>query len=284
MPGDLLGITINNEERILQSFGMLSIEMNDAAGEKLQLAPGKTATIHLPIPPNLQAKAPATIPLWYFDENKGLWKEEGSANKTGNNYTGTVSHFSFWNCDLPANYVKLTVTFKNQKGIPLANHLVTIISNEYGARSGYTDSEGTVSGLIPVNETLVLKVYNLCREIIYTSTIGSFSADVDLGTIIINALNNQIYFTVSGNVVTCNNTAVTKGFVLVNNGFNYINAPLVNGGFVITFPVCIGTNNPVTLFAIDEANSQQSNIQIININNEYQNIGQITACIDYSNL
>jgi hypothetical protein len=282
MPGDLFGVNSNNEERILQSFGMLSIEMNDAGGEKLQLAPGKTATIQLPIPPILQANAPAVIPLWYFDETSGVWKEEGSAARSGNNYTGTVSHFSFWNCDLSAKYVQLTVTFKNQKGIPLANHLVTITSNVSGTRSGYTDSEGTVSGLIPANETLVLRVYDQCREVIYSSTIGPFSADVNLGTIIITGPNNQIYLTVSGSVVPCNNALVTKGYVLVNNGLNYFSAPLVNGGFIITFPVCIGLNNPITLITIDETNSQQSDIQIVNINNGDQNIGQITACIDLS--
>ncbi len=40
----------------------------------------KTATLTFPIPVELQAQAPATIPL-YFDEVKGLWKEEGSAKK-----------------------------------------------------------------------------------------------------------------------------------------------------------------------------------------------------------
>jgi len=284
MPGDLFGINSNDEERILQSFGMLSLEMNDASGDKLQLAPGKTATIHLPIPTNLQANAPAVIPLWYFDENNGLWKEEGSAARNGNNYTGTVSHFSFWNCDLPAKYVNFSVTFKKQKGVPLANCLVTITSNVYGTRSGYTDSEGTVRGLIPANETLQLVVYDQCREVIFSGTIGPFSSDVNLGTIIINAPNNQTNFTVSGNVVTCNNTPVTKGYVLVNNGLHYFNAPLVNGSFVITFPVCVGSNHRITLMAIDEVNSQQSDIQIININNGNQNIGQITACIDLSNL
>jgi len=32
------------------------------------------------------------------------------------------------------------------------------------------------------------------------------------------------------------------------------------------------------------ANSRQSEAQIININNGNQNIGQISACIDFSNL
>jgi len=75
MPGDLRGISTANKAGILKSFGMLSVEMNDAGGQKLQLAAGETATITIPIPSTLQAAAPATIPLWYFDETKGIWKE-----------------------------------------------------------------------------------------------------------------------------------------------------------------------------------------------------------------
>ena len=35
--------------------------------------------------------------LWYFDEDAGLWKEEGSATLSGNVYTANVSHLSYWN-------------------------------------------------------------------------------------------------------------------------------------------------------------------------------------------
>ena len=86
MPGDLRGISAANKENILKSFGMLSVEMNDAGGQKLQLATGKTATITIPIPSAMQAAAPATISLWYFDETKGIWKEEGTATKQTTNY------------------------------------------------------------------------------------------------------------------------------------------------------------------------------------------------------
>ena len=77
MPGTLRGITTNNEQRALQSFSMLAVELSGAGNKSLQLAAGKKATLHFPIPAELVGKAPANIPLWYFDENTGLWKEEG---------------------------------------------------------------------------------------------------------------------------------------------------------------------------------------------------------------
>jgi hypothetical protein len=45
MPGDVKAVSVNNQPGTLQSFGVVAVEMNDAAGNKLQLANGKTATI-----------------------------------------------------------------------------------------------------------------------------------------------------------------------------------------------------------------------------------------------
>jgi hypothetical protein len=155
MPGDLKGISTSNKEDVLQSFGMVLVEMNDASGNKLQLASGKTATITLPIAAALQASAPSTLPLWYFDDTKGVWKEEGTATKQGNNYVGDVKHFSFWNAGELGLSVKFSATFtRDTSGIAYANKLVTISRPDSTTTNSYTDSTGTVSGLVPANEIL----------------------------------------------------------------------------------------------------------------------------------
>lgn len=79
VPGYLKGVNTSNQPGILQSFGVVAVEMNDGSGSKLQLAEGKTATITLPIPVALQRNAPASVPLWYFDDSSGWWKQEGTA-------------------------------------------------------------------------------------------------------------------------------------------------------------------------------------------------------------
>lgn len=198
MPGDLRGVNTSNQESILKVFGMASIEMDDANGEKLQLAAGKTATITLPIPSTMQANAPATIPLWYFDETKGLWKQEGIATKQNNTYVGTVAHFSFWTAGQLAQSIILDATFKDSSGVPLSNNLVTITSPKYGTTNGYTDSSGTVSGLVPSNDSLVMKVFNQNGEI-YSQSIGPFATDTNLGiiTIEIPAVSDSQYIKVT---------------------------------------------------------------------------------------
>ena len=98
---DMAAITTDGEEAVLLSYGAVAVELTDAMGNELQLAPGSTAEISMKVPTNILVDAPATIPLWYFDETTGKWLEEGFATLVGNEYVGEVSHFSWWNCDDP---------------------------------------------------------------------------------------------------------------------------------------------------------------------------------------
>jgi len=102
--GDMLAQRTNRSTSILYSYGILRVLLKSEDGEDLQIAPGKTSTITMPVQPDQIANAPATIPLWYFDEEKGLWIEEGYAEKQGDRYIGTVKHFTDWNCDDPKEW------------------------------------------------------------------------------------------------------------------------------------------------------------------------------------
>ena len=188
-PGNLKSAGAFNQPGDLQSFGVVAVELNDASGNKLQLAQGKTATITLPIPSALLNKAPASIPLWYFDNTMGLWKQEGIAAKQGSNYVGIVNHFSFWSVGDIAGSITLTVSFTDStNGTPFANKLVTIIRLDStgggaGATNSRTDNTGTVSGPVPVNEVMVMRVFDDCGAIVYSKNIGPFSKDTALGNI-----------------------------------------------------------------------------------------------------
>jgi len=183
-PGVLKAVSAGNPEGTLQSFGAAAVEITDASGKKLQLAPGKTATITLPIPPALQNNAPASVPLWYFDDANGAWIQEGTAGKQGSNYVGVVSHFTFWNAGDIAGSVTLTVTFIDSiYGKPSANRLVVITRPDLTSKNDYTDSQGKVSGLVPVNEMLNIKVSDTCGKMLYSQNIGPLSADTYLGII-----------------------------------------------------------------------------------------------------
>lgn len=65
LPGSIIGLDSTNKNVVLQSFGMLAVEIVTSTGQKLYLADNKQATINYPIPCTYLTAAPATIPLWY---------------------------------------------------------------------------------------------------------------------------------------------------------------------------------------------------------------------------
>lgn len=262
MPGDLRGLNGAGNLQLLTTYGMAAVELTGTGGELLQLAPGKKSTLSLPIPASISASAPATIPLWYFDESKGLWKEEGSATRSGNNYVGEVSHFSFWNCDLPANYVQFNCTVLNSANQPIPHVWVkiTVVNNPINNRSGNTDSSGYVSGPIPANAQLLLEIFgsDSCNTASYTQTFTTGNTNISLGFIVIN--NSSGLANISGTVINCTNAPVTNGHVYIKRGSYYYRVGINNtGNYNLNLFLCNSAGTSITLIADDIINHQQSN-------------------------
>lgn len=281
MPGALRGITASNEETGLQSFGMMAVELTGAGGEKLQLASGKTATLTFPIPSALLGQAPNTIPLWSFNDTTGLWKEEGSATKQGSNYVGTVSHFSFWNCDYPYGVVNFQAMVKDQNANAFANALVSMQEStdqytSYG--SGYTDSTGYVGGLIPKGKALQLKIYNRCGAVVFTKDIGPFTAKADLGTLTVtNTPPGSVTF--SGTAKNCTAGSVTNGYVEVYIDGLYNRTAINNGNWSITIARCNNiTPTTASVIAYDLGSNQGGTSTNVQVTSATVNAGALSAC------
>jgi hypothetical protein len=276
MPGMLLAQNLNGEERILESYGMLNIEMRGSGSQKLQLA--TTAQIEMPISTSQLATSPTSIPLWHFDETLGYWKEEGVATKQGTKYVGTVSHFSWWNCDAQFPTIRLTVTVVNSNGTPLANVRVGIrrATSSYTV-SGNTNSQGQISGLVPANESLTMEVFDSCGNIVSTTNIGPFAVATTLPNLVIP--NSTIQSTlVQGNLLKCNGTIVTNGYVLMRYGNQNMLTTVTNGAFSLTMLVCSATNTGFSLQGFDYDNLQTTNSINYTYTNPVTNVGNLTAC------
>lgn len=279
MPGDLRGLNTDNDIRILTTYGMATIELNGTGGELLQIASGKKASLIIPIPTSLQATAPQTIPLWSFNESNGLWKEEGAATRTGNTYVGEVSHFSYWNYDVPANYVLFNCTLVNPKGQPIQNVLVKIfvVSKPNSSGSGYTDSAGYTGGAIPNNSQLLMEVFssNNCSGPVFTKAFSTTNVNISLGTITINAPAFQA--NVTGTVTNCANVPLANGYVILKIGNQNYRYPVTNGAFNFNTILCSAPSN-VTIFAEDINNLQQGNSINYSLNTGNNTVGNIQAC------
>jgi len=281
MPGDLRGIDENGSIKMLQTFGMAAVELFSPSGDKLQIAPGSKATISFPIPAAMTSTSPSNIPLWHFDEGTGLWKEEGFATKNGSFYVGEVSHFSFWNCDVPSNFVEFNCNVVNANGTPIPYTWVKIseVSNPFNNRIGITDSTGYVSGFVPSNSQLNLEVFTDldCATPIYSQTFSATNVNVSLGSITIPTTTLSVA-NVNGSITDCSNSPVSNGFILmVKNGFYFRYNLHANGSYTFSVPLCNGPEN-VYFIGEDNTSGQQSNPFLYTLNNGSNNVSTIQAC------
>jgi hypothetical protein len=279
MPGMLYAENEDGAERMLQTLGMLAVELRGTNGEDLNLPEGSTSEIKMPVDPSLMGIAPATIPLWYFDEVNGYWKEEGQATLQGNMYIGTVAHFSFWNCDIPAEAITLCMTATNDDTDALGNLLVSITSTTFGTTYGYTNENGEVCGFVPSNETLELNIfsYDFCGETpLHTQSIGPYTMDSEI-SIIVQESSDIIEETVIGNFNTCDGNPVTDGYVqLAYGGQNFIDT-VNDGTFEINMMRC-AEDNTFKIKSSDYVNLQSTDSISYTFTTPLTNIGTITAC------
>ena len=213
MPGDLTAINSSDERVVLTTFGMLAVELRDDAGNELQIKEGSQADIVMPVPSEILNSAPETIPLWHFDEDLGSWVEEGEATLVNGAYVGQVSHFSFWNYDVPSNFIHLSGSIFNT-GVPVQRLLVKITNTDNNTNgTGYTNTSGEFGGYVPNGVTLTLEVYDQCGNLIYTTTVGPYEEDVVLDPF--NLTVTALKVTISGTVSSCDGVPSDATYVVI---------------------------------------------------------------------
>lgn len=218
MPGSTAAVDDDGQAVGMISYGMIGVDILSSGGQPLQLADGAMAQIGFPVQDEQMAHAPDQIPLWHFDEVSGVWHEEGSAVKEGNMYTGEVSHFSFWNCDIPVEWVYLDATFADaETNTGLSNLYIRLYRPDGSYSNGFTNADGDVSGIIPANEVLSMEVYDAdcgTDNLLYSADIGPFSGDVTLDPISIEFPDGFAPVTFSGVVVDCDGAPLDNPTVI----------------------------------------------------------------------
>ncbi len=279
MPGDLRATNTDNVQQQLTTYGMIGVELEGSAGEALNIADGQTATIELPVPTELAANAPATIPLWHFDESSGYWVEDGEATLQGNKYVGTVTHFSFWNCDVPNDYIFIEGTVTNENGDPIQNLQVKITEVSSGMVGyGWTNQDGVYAGAVPNDQNLTIEILDNCGELIYTAAIGPFAADATIPTIQVTTSEN--FLTVSGTLTNCDNDPVSNGYLLMDYGYaTTVLSVDAAGNFNEVISICNATTVETTGYDFDEL-KQSSTISHDVTGETTLDLGSVYICDD----
>lgn len=285
MPGSLEGTDEENQRVLLQSYGMLAVELESSNGEALNLGNGGEATLTFPVPGEIIGSAPATIPLWYFDEVEGLWKEEGSAQLIGNEYIGNVSHFSFWNCDAPFPVIELSGCFEGFEGTKLSNTRVEVEVVSTGLSSfANTNDQGCFKGLIPLGEVLKIKLIGQCGTLLFEDEIGPFDSNTDLGTISLPTFNDSELIFIQGTLIDCDGMPINDGIIRIksDDGDDFFFTG--NGSFSVPAGVCPGTDS-IYVSGSDPSNNQTTFSTPIGF--PVDNVvaaGDISVCLDPATL
>ncbi|MBK9335652.1 MAG: carboxypeptidase regulatory-like domain-containing protein [Lewinellaceae bacterium] len=275
IPGGFLGRSASGENQMLTSFGMVHVLLETPAGQKLQI--NKPAEVTMPVPTDRLSNAPATIPLWYIDEATGYWKEEGSATLQGNVYVGSVTHFSWWNCDIGSDYIRLNGRVRIGSEHPYV--ILRVTQNSGLSATTTPDANGYFTGGVPANQTFLFEAINECGEVVYSTTLGPYSSETDIGIISISWTSDWI--NVAGSLVDCNMQPVTNGFVSFRTNGNQaavffpIAVDPVTGTFSGSVVNCGGTE--VTLKAIDIDEQLASDPVTLPVSADVD-FGQVTVC------
>ncbi len=141
-PGEFEGIREDLTVVPFESYGFMGVNLYSSTGAPLDIADGSTAELTIRISDALARSAPDTMPMWYFDEDDGLWREEGYAVKDGSEYVAEISHLTIWNWDLPLTDIcTITGRVVSNVGIPVAN--ATVVSE--GVNATYRDEDSSSS-------------------------------------------------------------------------------------------------------------------------------------------
>ena len=243
MPGDLRGVGEEGETTALASFGMISAVLRDDAGQRADLADGKTATIRIPVAAELRGRAPATAPLYYFDETRATWVADGSATLTDGAYVGEVTHFTFWSASLRQPGIRLCGQLLATRGgetSPVGRGTVLATAEGLPRATAPTNERGQFCGIVPANTAVTLSAFSACEGYVEVAQVPPTETDVELGEIAY-APTDRTAVTVTGQL-TCADGAVDEDAIVRvrvgTEGAFQSTRPEADGSYAITVGGC----------------------------------------------
>ena len=290
MIGDLSGIDSRGNLVTLRTMGMIQVELIAEDGSELNIVPELPATLRFPIPEEVRAAALATIPLWSYDENRGVWVEEGEAFLDGNFYEAEVTHFSSWNVDFLMDPIEITgvvsFTVTENTGAERAiggSFLQIYVSSErIGRKGGWLCDDGSFRFFnFPKDEVFDLTILSRCDEILFQESFGPFDSDQDLGTITVDDENTPVVRIV-GNAINCDGDPVTDGFISITQNERTERFPIAeDGSFEFSQSNC--GESAIVLQALDLASTQISPEQRIDPSTSNVELNDLSVCMALEN-
>jgi len=184
MPGEMITKDVNGEIKPIESFGAITVTFEDADGVELNLTENMQAKINIPAVGELDG----TVPLYYFDNNSGLWIEEGQvelvSGPQGNYYSGMVSHFTTWNADRIYETIFINGCIEDKDQNRLEGVQINSEGRDYiGSSSAVTDENGDFSIPAKMNSTVLISSSAGIQS--RTFSIDTFNTDITLSECVV---------------------------------------------------------------------------------------------------
>ncbi len=276
LPGNLLAIKSDGQRGLLTSYGFMVVELKSGSGELLNVAPGKDILVTMNLPSSL-TQTPPQVSMWYFDESKKYWVEDGQAARINNKYSGNVDHFTFWTFGDWSPYIILDGVVKTFDGNPVPGIPVCITLKDYViATCGRTNDQGHFSTYLPLNADVKLDVEGNCSTVIQTEHLGPFANDVTMDIV----LNQDAELsTLQGTAFNCHEEPLTNGYLRITGKtwYNYFVLTQSNGSFSIPMYDCIGEQG--TLRVVDLDTGLASKPVLLTLSPQ-MDLGNIHVCDD----
>jgi hypothetical protein len=268
--GDQAATRQNGDRTYVFSYGVLRVDMHSSSGEQLQPAPGKPAELIYPIPASKQANAPATLPLWFFDEANGIWTEAGVATRQGNNYVGTAAHFSDWTCAVPSGHATLS-GIVTCNGSPVMGLWVRV-----GQSYALTNEEGNYRKHIPAgveHEVVIDADVNHGMFYSNSSKVGPFS-ELERSTLNVE-LTSSCPSTITGRLTDDKHQPLPGRLAYVTKLGDVIVSSSYDGKFEMHVP----TNTSITLEGMSWVCANTSSFAIsTGAEGEVVDVGDLELC------
>ncbi len=282
MPGSLVGVNLDNDLQSLRSYGMFYVTLEDDQGRELQPDTNAGALLQMQIPDKLISDAPSSMPMWYFDQSIGYWIEEGVATKVGDVYQARVSHFTWWNIDLPIGDLIntcITVSLEDQL-LTNTELLFSIAGQPFGLQT--TNDEGVICVALPKDLTITLSLYNELCEVSPGTSIGPFSSD-QMNVEVIVEENSENKVALTGTVTDCDGQQISNSQVyIIRAGTSNVLETDQSGQYNILI-LCTTSGEQIEILAVD-AIKQKSKSTVISITNAETVSQDITVCDEIENL
>ncbi len=225
-PGSFIGEDKDYVVKTLFPYGIIAVELERPNGEVLHFSNDISVKTRIPLPKTLVSSAPAFIPLWFFDVELAKWVQKGQAtlNASGDAYEATIDATGFWSLQSVGEPVKFSARILDNKGMPNAYLRIDLIDNTLPildgvVSTGVTNSNGEINAVIQANQTLTLKAFNECGQLINEKEIGPFpkGREANIGDYYLDQNPGSHPFSLSGTLYDCDWMPVVGGSVRLNN-------------------------------------------------------------------